>query len=421
MAHTAYPPKGSKPSRYFGRRPSTVAPAFGESDWKAATDPDGLCRDRTLERAQHLDDLRHELGFVNNLTPGRVLDIGCGLGFFLSGIDESWEKYGIEMSDFAISHACEWGRVVKGPIEDACYPAASFDVVVMHHVIEHIEDPDQTIAEVRRILRPGGHLVLGTPDFDSACARRFGPRYRLLHDQTHVSLFSNESLHRLLRDHGFLIEYVDYPFFDTRHFNEENLVRMLDSEGVSPPFYGSFMTFYCRKPKGGALMAVAQRLGSFAQHELLDVDQACADLVFLAAATLEKGGGLLIEAGPGTEVLNEFAKGIWRTVANESGLTCPVVDSGTKVGEHGGGAFSADLILRFRFIEGAGTFWVDRPEGRGGGAIRLETAAIDGSESVTSIEVPLLFGVTRNSAEVPLLGALLQELWSRREMWCEGV
>ena len=90
-----------------------------------------------------------------------------------------------------------------------------------------------------------GIILLGTPDFDSGCARLFGNNYRLLNDPTHISLFSNDSMHRFLRDHGFTIDYVEYPFFNTRHFTEDNLKALFNTSKVSPPFYGNFMTFYC--------------------------------------------------------------------------------------------------------------------------------------------------------------------------------
>ena len=122
----------------------------------------------------------------------------------------------------------------------------------MHHVIEHIPDPIRTIQEVHRILKASGALVLATPDFDSGCARLFGENFRLLHDPTHISLFSNESMYRFLRDFGFVIDRVEYPFFETRHFSAENFERLFDPGQISPPFYGNFMTFYCHKPGGGA-------------------------------------------------------------------------------------------------------------------------------------------------------------------------
>ena len=97
-----------------------------------------------------------------------------------------------------------------------------------------------------KILKKGGIILLGTPDFDSGCARLFGNNYRLLNDPTHISLFSNDSMHRFLRDHGFTIDYVEYPFFNTRHFTEDNLKALFNTSKVSPPFYGNFMTFYCQ-------------------------------------------------------------------------------------------------------------------------------------------------------------------------------
>ncbi len=50
-------------------------------------------------------------------------------------------------------------------------------------------------------------------------------------------------MHRLLRDFGFVIDKVDYPFFETRYFTPENLMRLFDINKISPPFYGNFMTF----------------------------------------------------------------------------------------------------------------------------------------------------------------------------------
>ena len=116
----------------------------------------------------------------------------------------------------------------------------------MHHVIEHVNEPIEFIVSIKRILKDKGILILGTPDFDSGCARLFKSNYRLLHDPTHISLFSNESIHRFLRDHGFKIMKVEYPFFETRFFNIENLNKLFDTSNVSPPFYGNFMTLFCK-------------------------------------------------------------------------------------------------------------------------------------------------------------------------------
>ena len=91
-----------------------------------------------------------------------------------------------------------------------------------------------------------GVFILGTPNFDSGAARRYGNKFRLLNDPTHISLFSSDSMHRCLRDLGFFIEKVEYPYFDTYWFTKENLLKLLNPNTISPPFYGSNMTFFCK-------------------------------------------------------------------------------------------------------------------------------------------------------------------------------
>lgn len=249
---------------YFTKRQPSRPVDYEENYWGTIVDPDGNLRNRLQEREKHLEDVKEELAFLNSLKPGRILDIGCGLGFLLSGLKDGWEKHGVEVSRFAARHAGELGTVFCGELHEAQYPDEYFDVIVMHHVIEHLEDPISTILEVRRILKPGGILLLGTPDFDSGCARRFGENYRLLHDDTHVSLFTNDSMHRFLRDHGFIIDRVEYPFFNTRHFTPENLMRLFDTNQISPPFYGNFMTFYCHRSDRGTTFVSLKDLSRLA-------------------------------------------------------------------------------------------------------------------------------------------------------------
>lgn len=233
---------------YFVPLEPEAEPDFEEPYWHQVVDPDGKRRNRLQERDRFLADVEAELAYIDALPPGRMLDVGCGLGWLLSAVNDAWQKHGLEVSAFAAARAGQHGEIFVGSLLESPYRADEFDLVVMHHVIEHMADPVANIEVARRILKPGGHLILGTPDFDSGCARRFGANYRLLNDRTHISLFSNDSMHRFLRDHGFKILRVDYPFFETGHFTQENLRRLFDRDQVSPPFYGNFMTFYCRKP-----------------------------------------------------------------------------------------------------------------------------------------------------------------------------
>ncbi len=212
--------------------------------WSIIEDPDGEIRDRLKERDVFLNNIKYLTDFLNGLNGGKILDVGCGLGWLLSALENSWEKYGIEISKFAMKFANKFGNIFNGSLLKYECVDNFFDVIVMHHVIEHMKNPILNLKKIKKILKSNGVLIIATPDFDSGCARRFGINYRLLNDKTHISLFSNDSMHRFLRDHNFNIFRVEYPYFNTRYFTENNLLRLFDISKVSPPFYGNYMTFF---------------------------------------------------------------------------------------------------------------------------------------------------------------------------------
>jgi SAM-dependent methyltransferase len=207
-------------------------------------DPDGNSRNLLDERDKNLQASKEIVEFVNSLPGGKILDLGCGLGWLLSAIDRSWQKHGIEISQFAGNHASQYGSIFIGNFED--YEEGQFDVIVMNHVIEHLTSPESALRFVKEKLKPGGYLVLATPNFDSGAARRYGMNYRLLHDPTHITLFSEDSIRRFVRDNGFVIVKVDFPYFETDWFNINDLNRLFDLNQISPPFYGSYLTIFAR-------------------------------------------------------------------------------------------------------------------------------------------------------------------------------
>jgi len=214
---------------------------YREGYW-AKADPDGNYREMILERDKQVAICKEQLDYLNQYS-GRVLDYGCGFGFFLSGLDNKWEKFGFEPSDYAREEAERYGSIVK----EMDFPDDMFEAIILNHVIEHLPDPVGAIKDIRRMLRPEGKLVITTPDFNSAVAQRFQERFRLLNDKGHISLFSLLGLYQLLKDNLFNIERVTYPFFETEYFTEENLMRLFDTDKVSPPFAGNVMTFYAYK------------------------------------------------------------------------------------------------------------------------------------------------------------------------------
>lgn len=172
--------------------------------------------DRYLEEVEH-----HRRTFDDRLrllplpAPGaRLLDVGASIGVFVERARRvGWDAEGIEPSRWASTQAREqFGQpVATGTLEGGAFAPASFDLVSLWEVIEHLPSPRDTIREARRILRPGGHLALSTPDAGSLVARAMGqrwPGWRKLPE--HLFFFDRRTLSDLLEAEGFTIERRRY-------------------------------------------------------------------------------------------------------------------------------------------------------------------------------------------------------------------
>jgi SAM-dependent methyltransferase len=139
--------------------------------------------------------------------PGRVLDVGCGNGDFLFSLKErGWEVQGVEFS----AEAAELARaksvtVHRGELASAAFPTGFFDVVTLWHVAEHLPAPLTEFAEVRRVLRNDGLLVLEVPNSDCLTRRLCGAQWRQLDVPRHLQHFTPATLERALTQAGFAL------------------------------------------------------------------------------------------------------------------------------------------------------------------------------------------------------------------------
>jgi 2-polyprenyl-3-methyl-5-hydroxy-6-metoxy-1,4-benzoquinol methylase len=144
--------------------------------------------------------------------PGGILvDVGCGAGEFLVRMKElGWEVAGVELDQAAaeIAERRLGKRVTRGALPDAGFITSSVDAVTANHVIEHMYDPKELLSEAHRILRPGGILVVTTPNIESLGHRVFKNRWRGLEPPRHLHLFSMTSLRKCALGAGFVIQEV---------------------------------------------------------------------------------------------------------------------------------------------------------------------------------------------------------------------
>jgi SAM-dependent methyltransferase len=158
----------------------------------------------------------------------RLLDVGCSSGAFLMTARKlGLETAGVEPSPEAAETARRAGlNVFTGFLEAACFPDASFDAVTLIEVIEHLRHPRSLLAECRRVLRPGGILLVTTPNAGSWTARVMGSRwcgFSLTAMGGHVSLFSPRSLRMIAERSGFAVartETRNVRFFERGQCSE---------------------------------------------------------------------------------------------------------------------------------------------------------------------------------------------------------
>lgn len=143
--------------------------------------------------------------YLKSTLGGRLLDVGCGSGELLERMQGlGWDAEGLDTDAVAIQTARERGlRVHSGTLEQQSYPEASFDAITLNHVIEHVHDLRTLLRKCHRLLKPGGRVVVVTPNVRSLGHKRFKAYWRGLEPPRHLQVFSGASLCRLAEATGF--------------------------------------------------------------------------------------------------------------------------------------------------------------------------------------------------------------------------
>jgi SAM-dependent methyltransferase len=138
--------------------------------------------------------------------PGlRVLDVGCGTGGVLAGLGNGVRPFGIDRSPLALAHCRGRGLAAVACAGAGALPfaAASFDVVLLLDVLEHFAEEQALLAEVRRLVRTGGHVLVSVPAFQFLWSE---------HDEVlqHVRRYRAGELRRVLAEAHLTVERLTY-------------------------------------------------------------------------------------------------------------------------------------------------------------------------------------------------------------------
>jgi len=153
-----------------------------EQEYYASVYPD-YARQNPPRKLQFYRELVERVATLR--APMRILDIGCAFGAFLSALDPRWERYGTDVSRYAVEKAkaaLPDIRFARADIDAIPFPGP-FDVITSFDVIEHIPSLEAVASAVESRLAPGGHFVFVVPVYDGVT----GPVIRALDkDETHV-------------------------------------------------------------------------------------------------------------------------------------------------------------------------------------------------------------------------------------------
>jgi 2-polyprenyl-3-methyl-5-hydroxy-6-metoxy-1,4-benzoquinol methylase len=132
----------------------------------------------------------------------KVLDAGCASGEFLAYAEGSYDFWGIDISEFAVNEAKKRipsmaHQLSFGLIEDQDYNENFFDGIIMWDVIEHIKDPLATCKSLLKFIKPGGYLMVSTPNIGAAFAKICGKYWPFITPPEHLSFFNKRSMIQL--------------------------------------------------------------------------------------------------------------------------------------------------------------------------------------------------------------------------------
>lgn len=182
----------------------------GESLFVEQTEPTWNKR-YEKRRAERVRKSRWQLlDVLNHVEPGPVLDVGCSLGHALeAAADLGLEAKGLDLNAALVEPCRRLGydiRVgdVAGPYP---FPDASFNIVLLKHVFEHTPDPRAALAEVRRVLKPGGGLFIAVPNIRYYKTWLFRRSYYYFRPDSggryHFVYYKPKLLERLADEEGF--------------------------------------------------------------------------------------------------------------------------------------------------------------------------------------------------------------------------
>jgi 2-polyprenyl-3-methyl-5-hydroxy-6-metoxy-1,4-benzoquinol methylase len=148
---------------------------------------------------------------------GKILDIGCGTGAFLHTMKQArWQNTGLEPDDAARKKALELYNITPLPSHEIFdMPQSTYDAITMWHVLEHVHQLHEYIAQLKNLLTINGRIFIAVPNYTSYDAQHYAAHWAAYDVPRHLYHFSPTSMKNLVEQHGLTIKKIKPMWFDS--------------------------------------------------------------------------------------------------------------------------------------------------------------------------------------------------------------
>ncbi|PLX01586.1 MAG: hypothetical protein C0594_12910 [Marinilabiliales bacterium] len=165
-------------------------------------------------------------GFEKYRKTNKILDIGCGVGYFLEvAKSRGWECFGTEFTNEAIEINRQKGILMnEGPLQTKNYKENQFDIITSFEVIEHINNPLDEIEAIKKILRPSGLFYCTTPNFNSLSRKKYKQDWIMIDYPEHLSYYTAKTINYLFTQNGFKKKKVSTTGIRSQNIPISNII-----------------------------------------------------------------------------------------------------------------------------------------------------------------------------------------------------
>lgn len=194
--------------------PENLSDYYQSENYISHTDSNKTLFDKAYQLVKKIA-LSQKLSLVKKMNKGEgsVMDIGSGTGDFLAfAKNKNWNVLGVEPVEKARQLSEKKGIVVNEYLHEV--EDKNFDVITLWHVLEHVEDIEAYILEIKRRLKPGGTLIVAVPNFKSKDALHYKEHWAAFDVPRHLWHFSESSIKRIFLKYQFKLIQTKPMWFD---------------------------------------------------------------------------------------------------------------------------------------------------------------------------------------------------------------